>query len=200
MKAGTQTHGDIPETYAELAGRFMPRPLHDEVDYRNALGVLDAMAGFDLNADQADYFEAVATFVEKYEARHHAIKTTDLTPVELLRSLMDEHGMSESDLGGRPEPEAPHPERRAGPQQGAHQRLGGTFQPRPGRAALARRPACRHPTGDVGRGGVRRRSGRGRGGSGTRSGSPRRTARPGRSRRLPVQSSNSWAPLPSCGE
>jgi len=99
MKTRTLTHDDIPETYAELVGLFMPRPLHDEVDYRNALGVLDAMAGFEMNADQEDYFEAVATFVEKYEARHHALDAKGLTPVELLHSLMNEHGMSESDLG-----------------------------------------------------------------------------------------------------
>jgi len=99
MKTSTLTHDDIPETYAELVGLFMPRPLHDEMDYRNALGVLDAMAGFEMNADQEDYFEAVATFVEKYEARHHALDAKGLTPVELLYSLMNEHGMSESDLG-----------------------------------------------------------------------------------------------------
>ena len=93
------THDDIPGRYAELAGMFMPRPLHDDVDYRNALAVLDAMAGFELNADQEDYFEAIATFVEKYEAEHHAINDAKMTPVELIRSLMEEHGMNESDLG-----------------------------------------------------------------------------------------------------
>ena len=52
-----------------------------------------------MNADQEDYFEAISTFVEKYDAEHHAIKAADLSPAELLRSLMDEHGMNESDLG-----------------------------------------------------------------------------------------------------
>jgi HTH-type transcriptional regulator/antitoxin HigA len=99
MKTRTLTHDDIPESYAELVGLFMPRPLHDDVDYRNALAVLDAMAGFEMNADQADYFEAIATFVEKYETEHYALNDTKMTPVELLRSLMDEHGMTESDLG-----------------------------------------------------------------------------------------------------
>jgi HTH-type transcriptional regulator/antitoxin HigA len=99
MKTRILTHDDIPDIYADLVGLFMPRPLHDEVDYRNALAVLDAMAGFEMNADQEDYFEAIATFVEKYEAEHHAIDDSKLTPVKLLRSLMDEHGMSESDLG-----------------------------------------------------------------------------------------------------
>jgi len=93
------THDDIPETYAELAELFMPRPLHDEVDYRNALAIMDAMAGFDMNADQEDYFDAIATFIEKYEAVHHAINDPKMTPVQLIRSLMDEHDMTESDLG-----------------------------------------------------------------------------------------------------
>jgi HTH-type transcriptional regulator/antitoxin HigA len=99
MKTRTLTHDDIPASYAELMGLFMVRPLHDEVDYRNALGVLDAMAGYDLNSDQADYFEAVATFVEKYEAEHHPINDPNLSVVELLRHLLEEHGMGESDLG-----------------------------------------------------------------------------------------------------
>jgi HTH-type transcriptional regulator / antitoxin HigA len=99
MKTRTLTHDEIPDTYQELVGLFMPRPLHDEVDYRNALAVLDAMAGFEMNVDQEDYFEAVATFVEKYEAQHHAIEQAKMTPVELIRSLMEEHDMSESDLG-----------------------------------------------------------------------------------------------------
>jgi hypothetical protein len=40
MKTNTLTHGNIPKVYAELVRLFMPRPLRDEVDYRNALGVL----------------------------------------------------------------------------------------------------------------------------------------------------------------
>ena len=99
MKSMTLTHDDIPDIYAELVGLFMPRPLHDEVDYRNALAVLDAMAGFEMNADQEDYFDAIATFVEKYEADRHALDDPRLSPVELIRTLMKEHGMTESDLG-----------------------------------------------------------------------------------------------------
>ncbi len=99
MRTRTLTHDDIPASYAELVELFMVRPLHDEVDYRNALAVLDAMAGFDMNPDQEDYFEAVATFVEKYEAERHALPDQNLTVVELLRGLLEEHGMSESDLG-----------------------------------------------------------------------------------------------------
>jgi HTH-type transcriptional regulator/antitoxin HigA len=89
----------IPKRYAQLVALFMPRPLHDQVDYQNALAILDALAGFPLNADQEDYFEAIATFVEKYESHHYAIDGTKMTPAQLIRSLMDEHKMTESDLG-----------------------------------------------------------------------------------------------------
>jgi HTH-type transcriptional regulator/antitoxin HigA len=99
LKTKTLTRDDIPKSYAELADLLMPRPLHEEIDYRNALAVLDAMAGFKMNGDQEDYFDAIATFVEKYEARRHRIDDSKPTPVQLIRWLMDEHGMSESDLG-----------------------------------------------------------------------------------------------------
>ena len=99
MKTRVLAHDNIPDSYAELVGLLMPRPLHDDVDYRNALSILDAMAGFEMNADQADYFEAIATFVEKYEVEHHAIVSEKMTPVELLRSLVAEHNMTDSDLG-----------------------------------------------------------------------------------------------------
>jgi antitoxin component HigA of HigAB toxin-antitoxin module len=52
-----------------------------------------------MNADQEDYFEAVTTFVEKYEAERHAIGDPNLSVPDLLRTLLKEHGMSESDLG-----------------------------------------------------------------------------------------------------
>jgi len=93
------THDDIPATYGELVGLFMPRPLHDEVDYNNVLTILDAMAGFEMNVDQEDYFEALSMFVEKYEAEHHSIESRNLDPVEVIRLLMTENGMNESDLG-----------------------------------------------------------------------------------------------------
>ena len=99
MKTRTATPSKLPHTYAGLVNFFMPRPLHDDVDYQNALAVLDTMAGLAFNRDQEDYFEAVATFVEKYEAQHHSLEEKAMSPVELIRSIMKEHDLSESDLG-----------------------------------------------------------------------------------------------------
>ena len=52
-KAATRSSfRDIPKTYRGLVARLPPRPIHDEVDLRNAMEMIDRMAGFKLNADQ----------------------------------------------------------------------------------------------------------------------------------------------------
>jgi HTH-type transcriptional regulator/antitoxin HigA len=89
----------LPRTYAGLVSMLPPRPLHDAVDYDNAMEMIDRLAGFDLNADQEDYLDALATFVEGYERRHYPLDESPMTPVEALKFLMAEHGMTASDLG-----------------------------------------------------------------------------------------------------
>ena len=58
----------FPTTYSALVAMLPPRPIHDDIDLANATEVIDRLAGFALNADQEDYLEAIATFVEAYES------------------------------------------------------------------------------------------------------------------------------------
>ncbi len=59
----------IPAIYAELVTLFPLRPLHDEVDYDNALEVAEALVGsVDLSVDQADYLDVLTDIIQKYEA------------------------------------------------------------------------------------------------------------------------------------
>ena len=88
-----------PRTYAELVAMLPPRPIHDAVDYDNAVEMIDRLAGFDLNADQEDYLDALATFVEVYERDRFSMGEWRPTPLEALKFLLGEHGMSASDLG-----------------------------------------------------------------------------------------------------
>jgi len=44
---------DLPKDYQGLLALRMLRPIHDKVDYANALEILDTMAGHTLGADQA---------------------------------------------------------------------------------------------------------------------------------------------------
>jgi HTH-type transcriptional regulator / antitoxin HigA len=98
----TATKNDLrhfPTTYSDLVAMLPPRPIHDDLDLANASEVIDRLAGFALNDDQEDYLEAIATFVEAYEAERFAMNDSQLTPLDALKALLAEHGMSASDLG-----------------------------------------------------------------------------------------------------
>ena len=87
----------MPKSYQGLLSFHMLRPVHDKVDYANALEVLDALAGHHLTRDQEDYFEALALFVEAYESAHLPGLPAK-RGVPLLRHLMEENEMSAADL------------------------------------------------------------------------------------------------------
>ena len=89
----------LPKTYGALVAVLPPRPIHDDVDLANATEMLDRLAGFDLNADQEDYLEALSTFVEAYESERFPIDDSRITPLDALKALLGEHGMTASDLG-----------------------------------------------------------------------------------------------------
>jgi HTH-type transcriptional regulator/antitoxin HigA len=89
----------LPKTYAALVATLPPRPIHDDVDLANAAEMIDRLAGFELNADQEDYLEAISTFVEAYEAERFPIDDSSITPLEALKALVAGHGMTASDLG-----------------------------------------------------------------------------------------------------
>ena len=89
----------LPKTYGALVAVLPPRPIHEDVDLANATEMIDRMAGFDLNADQEDYLEALATFVEAYEAERFPLDDGRITPLAALKMLLTEHHMTASDLG-----------------------------------------------------------------------------------------------------
>ena len=89
----------LPRTYGALVAMLPPRPIHDDIDRANATEMIDRLAGFDLNADQEDYLDALATFVEAYEAERFPIDDSRITPLDALKALVAEHGMTASDLG-----------------------------------------------------------------------------------------------------
>ncbi len=89
----------VPTTYDELVAMLPPRPIHDNLDLTNAIEVIDCMAGFPLNRDQEDYLEAIATFVEAYEAERFPMNDSRISPLDALKAILAEHDMNASDLG-----------------------------------------------------------------------------------------------------
>jgi HTH-type transcriptional regulator/antitoxin HigA len=99
MKTATLDFKKMPTTYQGLVMMFMPKAIHDEIDYENTVEVIDALVGHALSDEQELFLDTLSTLVEVYENEHHAIKTSGLSPVEALKFLMEENGMSATDVG-----------------------------------------------------------------------------------------------------
>jgi len=89
----------MPGTYADLVAQFPLRPLHDEVDYDNALEMAEGLVGaVKPTEDQADYLDVLTDIIQKYEAQRHAVGSRS-SPMDCLKRMLREQGMSGSDLG-----------------------------------------------------------------------------------------------------
>lgn len=99
-KRSAQTAGSLPESFAELVRLLPPRALYDEVDYRNTQEMIDRLTGLPaLTPEQDQYLDTLATLLHAYEQEHHPIDTSDLSPIALLRFLMEQRAMNAADLG-----------------------------------------------------------------------------------------------------
>lgn len=88
----------LPRDFAGLCAVLTPRPIRDPADYDNTIEVVDSMVLWEkeFSRDQEDYFEVLCTLVGRFEAER--VKWPDVSPVEMLRHLLDEHQMSGADL------------------------------------------------------------------------------------------------------
>ena len=89
---------DVPKTYDQLLAMHPLRPIHNDVELEHATEMIDILAGHDLNADQTDYLDVLSTLVEAYENTHYSLDAPVVCGLDALRALLDEHGMSATDL------------------------------------------------------------------------------------------------------
>ena len=71
-------YADLPKNYTSLVAILPPRPIRDEDHYDQVQEMIDALVGFELNEDQADYLDAITVFFSAYEQEHYPIETDDL--------------------------------------------------------------------------------------------------------------------------
>jgi HTH-type transcriptional regulator / antitoxin HigA len=88
----------IPREYAALVAMFPPRPIHDSVDYANTMEIVLAMAGHKLTPDQADYLQILSEIILHYDRIHDQPRKRG-TPTQRLQYLVEQAGLSASDLG-----------------------------------------------------------------------------------------------------
>ena len=88
----------FPRDYAGLCGILTPRPIRDHADYDSTVEVTDTMTlhANEFSADREDYFDVLCTLIEHYD--NTRAKWPAGTPLQRLRDLADEHGMSGADL------------------------------------------------------------------------------------------------------
>ncbi|MCP3978595.1 MAG: hypothetical protein GY716_04575 [bacterium] len=98
--ATAANRGPLPETWAELTAELPLRPIHDDVEYDNAVEFLDRLAVLDERTeDQEDYLETLSGLVEQYDDEHFAISDSDISPIESLRYLCEQNNIIASALG-----------------------------------------------------------------------------------------------------
>src|SRR3954451_19389626 len=90
----------LPTDFSALVQMLPPAAIHDEVAYKNAQETIDALTTLpELTEGQSKYLDTLSVLAEVYEDERHAIDVSGVTPVDVLKTLMDAHGMSASDVG-----------------------------------------------------------------------------------------------------
>ena len=93
---------ELPSEYRPLCDLYLPRPLHDRVDYGNALEVAEAMAGFEehFSRDQGDYFALLTDLISAYEDENEENSPEKNLPFrQRMKNLLESAEWSASDLG-----------------------------------------------------------------------------------------------------
>ncbi len=88
----------LPGRFEELVRVMPPQAIVDDVHYENTTEMIDRlMASGRLTRGQESYLETLVQLVQAYESAQHAIDPR-LDGIATLRHLLEENGMSASDL------------------------------------------------------------------------------------------------------
>ena len=72
------------------------KPIRTESDYEAALEEVAALWGAANDTPKGDRLDVLATLIDVYEAKHHAMDPPD--PVEAIKFRMEQQGMTRKDL------------------------------------------------------------------------------------------------------
>lgn len=72
------------------------RPIRTEADYDAALEEVSSLWGAANGTPEGDRLDVLATLIDAYEAKHHAMDPPD--PVEAIKFRMEQQGMTRRDL------------------------------------------------------------------------------------------------------
>ncbi|AZG11461.1 transcriptional regulator [Pigmentiphaga sp. H8] len=104
MEAVIPDLAKVARSYGEFRAVAGVGAIRNEADYDRALALIEAIldqtrdtpAREDVTHPLADLLDLLTAAVHEYEADHHAIPAS--SPRDVLRFLMDQHGLTQSDL------------------------------------------------------------------------------------------------------
>lgn len=89
----------LPDSFNELVRIMPPMAIRDDVQHANTLEIIDRLMQIaKLSPGQSHYLETLLELIEAYEARHHAIDVSKINGVQMVKHILDQWGMSGSDL------------------------------------------------------------------------------------------------------
>lgn len=72
------------------------KPIRTEADYDAAMEEVAALWGAASGTPEGDRLDVLATLIDAYEAKHHAMHAPD--PIEAIKFRMEQQGMTRRDL------------------------------------------------------------------------------------------------------
>jgi len=96
----TQTRARKSGKRLAVTLRLAVWPIRNDEDYDRAMKVIEKLVlRDDLTAAEEARLEIFSVLIEAYDQEHYPIDTSHITPIDMLKSLMGDHGMNASDLG-----------------------------------------------------------------------------------------------------
>jgi antitoxin component HigA of HigAB toxin-antitoxin module len=91
----------LPKSYLALMAEFALRPIKNGSDYDRAAGIVDRLALREgkLDAGQEAYLEVLEGLITHYDEKHNPIDLEDVSPTDVLRMLVEQAGMTVTELG-----------------------------------------------------------------------------------------------------
>ena len=100
MKTTTTLPPRLPQTFEGLARIMVPHAIVDEADYHNVSELVNRLAVLNrLTEGQQQYLDTLAQLIESYDQVHYSIEPLNYTPLQMLKSFLNDHKMTASDLG-----------------------------------------------------------------------------------------------------
>lgn len=72
------------------------KPIRTEADYEHAMEQLENLWGSKLGTPEGDRLDILATLIDAYEAKHHAMDPPD--PIEAIKFRMEQQGLARKNL------------------------------------------------------------------------------------------------------